>query len=152
MINCPICDTGIMLPDEEQPQAGTHAYTVVYDCGTEVDYTYGDIDYEEVSHKCTDGKKISMDDRLEEMMSNKKKKDFSSLTFKIQSFPQTHIAMMHEYTGYMLKAMEESETFNDRGYNTITAPELMVAVMKGCRGSANPMVVQELIKQLHRDS
>ena len=152
MINCPICDTGIVLPDEEQPQSGTHAYTVVYDCGTEVDYAYSDVDYEEITHKCSDGKKISLDARLEEMIVNKKKKEFSELTFRIQDCPQTHISMLHEYTGYMLQAMNEIENFDSKGYRVITAPELMVAVMKGCRGSANPMVVQELIKHLHKDS
>ena len=151
-MNCPICNKP-PLPDEEQPQSGTHGYTTVYDCGTKIDRAFDaeedDWDY---SQKCNEAHKLRGVELIDEMMEKKKKKDFSSLTFRIQDFPQTYIAMLHEYTGYMLKAMEESKTYDNRGYNTITAPELMVAVMKGCKGSANPMVVQELIKQLHKDS
>ena len=151
-MNCPICNKP-PLPENQQPQLGTHAYTTIYECGTEIDRAFGSEEDEwDYSQKCNEPHKLNGSELIDAMMEKKKKKDFSALTFKIQSFPQTHIAMMHEYTGYMLKAMEESETYNDRGYNTITAPELMVAVMKSCRGSANPMVVQELIKQLHKDS
>lgn len=93
-----------------------------------------------------------MEERMNEMMESKKKKKFSELTFKIHDCPQTEIAMMHEYLGYMVKAMDNSTTYDNRENRIITAPELMVAVMRGCRGSANPMVVQELIKRIHKDT
>jgi len=149
MNKCPICNEGELLPDDKQPQAGLHGYTVVYTCGTEKDGAIGSNDME-VSHKCTDGKKQSMKAMIDEMMVNRTKREFADLTFKIHDCPQTDIAMIHEYTGYMLKAMNKSETYDSRENRIIKAPELMVAVMKGCRGSANPMVVQELIKNLHK--
>ena len=151
MSKCPICNEGELLPDDDQPQAGLHGYTLVYTCGTEKDGAIGSNDME-VSHKCTDGKKQSMKEMLDEMMVSRDKREFSNLTFRIHDCPQTHIAMMHEMTGYMLKAMNESTTYDNRDYRIITAPELMTAVMRGTRGSSNPMVVQELIKQLHKDS
>jgi hypothetical protein len=151
MINCPICHNGVILPDDEQPQSGTHMYTVVYDCGTEIDCSYGDTK-EEISYKCTDSKKITMEESLQSMLIDRKKREFSELTFKIQDFPQTYISMLHEYTGYMLQAMNKSTEYDKKENRIISAPELMAAVMKGCRGSANPMVVQELIKKLHEES
>jgi hypothetical protein len=34
---CPICTSKI----ESRPQAGTHAFTIIYECGTEIDYPIG---------------------------------------------------------------------------------------------------------------
>jgi len=34
---CPICGSGIA----NRPESGTHAFTIVYVCGTEIDYPIG---------------------------------------------------------------------------------------------------------------
>lgn len=39
---CPICGAG-REPEEKQPQSGTHAFTMIHKCGTEVDYPIGQI-------------------------------------------------------------------------------------------------------------
>ena len=149
MSKCPICNVGELLPSDDQPQAGLHGYTLVYTCGTEKDGAIGSNDME-VSHKCTDGKKQSMKEMIDEMMVNRAKRDFTEMTFKIHDCPQTHIAMIHELTGYMMEAMNASTEYDSRENRIISAPDLMKAVMKGTRGSCNPMVVQQLIKDLHK--
>ena len=150
---CPVCNEGTILPDDQQPQPGTHAYTIVFDCGTEIDYAYGDDNPEDVepSHKCTDGKKQSMKEMLDEMFKNSQKRKFDEMTFQIHDCPQTEIAMYHEMLGYMVKAMDESTQLDDRrGTRIIKAPELMKAVMHGGRGHFNPSLVVDLIKNLHK--
>ena len=37
---CPICDKGLQK-DSKQPEYGTHVFTKVYKCGTEIDYPMG---------------------------------------------------------------------------------------------------------------
>ena len=38
--HCPICNA-ISSDKETQPQAGTHVFTIIYACGTEIDYPIG---------------------------------------------------------------------------------------------------------------
>jgi hypothetical protein len=37
--HCPMCEA-VALPDKDQPQPGTHAYSIVYRCGSRVDAAY----------------------------------------------------------------------------------------------------------------
>jgi len=37
--NCPMCQS-LALPVEDQPQPGTHAYSIIYKCGSKVDSGY----------------------------------------------------------------------------------------------------------------
>ena len=37
---CPICNS-MKKPHSEWPEMGTHAFTIPYDCGTEIDYPIG---------------------------------------------------------------------------------------------------------------
>ena len=68
---CPICNAD-MLDDMYWPQAGTHAFTIPYECGTEIDYPIG---YDGASYgvKC-DGslKRFEMPD-VSKMSEEKKK-------------------------------------------------------------------------------
>jgi len=49
---CPICGNE-RLPDDEQPEHGTHAFTEKFVCGTTIDYPLG---YPEchINQKCED--------------------------------------------------------------------------------------------------
>lgn len=38
-ITCPVCGADT-LPDKDQPEPGTHAYSIVYRCGSRVDAAY----------------------------------------------------------------------------------------------------------------
>ena len=38
-ITCPVCGSDT-LPDKDQPEPGTHAYTIIYTCGSRVDAAY----------------------------------------------------------------------------------------------------------------
>lgn len=35
--SCPICNSEI----KSRPESGTHAFTIIYECGTEIDYPIG---------------------------------------------------------------------------------------------------------------
>lgn len=37
---CPICGQ-LPIPEELQPEAGTHAFTIIYKCSTEIDFPIG---------------------------------------------------------------------------------------------------------------
>lgn len=37
---CPICNS-MKKPQSEWPEGGTHAFTIPYECGTEIDYPIG---------------------------------------------------------------------------------------------------------------
>lgn len=37
---CPICNS-LQKPRSEWPESGTHAFTIPYECGTEIDYPIG---------------------------------------------------------------------------------------------------------------
>jgi len=38
---CPICNTGERLPNNKQPESSLHAFTILYDCGSEIIYPLG---------------------------------------------------------------------------------------------------------------
>ena len=51
-MNCPVCD---MDQSPTQPQSGTHAYSIVYQCGSQYTYIVGDDDYEDAMIPCPFG-------------------------------------------------------------------------------------------------
>lgn len=68
---CPICDS---LESEDQPQAGTHGYTIVYECGTRIDKAIGYPEYSEFAQKCDEPLKSTNKEILEKILSSKKDK------------------------------------------------------------------------------
>jgi hypothetical protein len=62
VVTCPLCKAK-QLPNENQPQSGTHAYTIVYECGAEVVCACGYEDSCKVELKCGE-KKIDLIDTL----------------------------------------------------------------------------------------
>lgn len=59
-MNCPICNA----PESyEQPQSGTHCYTTVFTCGTEIDACYGSDEWE-YSQRCDEPRRRSFMDKL----------------------------------------------------------------------------------------
>ena len=73
-MKCPICKLDNELPLEEQPQPGTHAYTIVFQCGTEIDFPISETNLDNdgsPSKRCDDLKeKISVEDLAEKSMSD----------------------------------------------------------------------------------
>lgn len=61
-MKCPICGE---KESKNQPQSGTHCYTTVFECGTELDFIYNDPDYQEFSQRCDQPHKRSF---MEELM------------------------------------------------------------------------------------
>ena len=45
MINCPICEASA-LPDEQQPQAGLHAFSTKFECGTQIVQAFSSFEYD----------------------------------------------------------------------------------------------------------
>jgi len=139
---CPICNKGKALPNEKQPQPGTHAYTIVYDCGTKIDYAYGYDDYEEVTVKCTD-KKTNSNEKPKPQEKNNK---LSSIIFEHKGlFPESDIHLVHKVLGFMVEAIEDAPK-NKRDIQSLNGSELMKEVMKKGKGSLNPNTVEKIIK------
>lgn len=55
-ITCPVCGAD-SLPDKDQPEPGTHAYSVVYRCGSRVDAAYNSVEFHFYqSNECKENK------------------------------------------------------------------------------------------------
>jgi len=138
---CPICNKGRVLPDEKQPQPGTHAYTIVYDCGTKIDHAFSH-DYKEISVKCTD-EKINT---IKAPTLQEKSDELSSIFFEHKgTFPESEIHLVYNVLGFMVEAIEEASK-NNKEVRTLNGTEIMREVMKKGRGSLNPNTVKKIIK------
>ncbi len=60
-MKCPICER---KEKKEQPQSGTHCYTTVFECGTELDFIIGEEGYE-FSQRCDQPRKRSFMEQLQ---------------------------------------------------------------------------------------
>ena len=141
MLNCPYCKSGIPLPDNEQPQAGTHAFTIVYDCGTEYDFGFGEAEGI-LSHKCTDGKKVSMEESIKLMVANRAKREFEKLTFNDSK---------KHYANNLFNILSLLvETLNNSGHD-ISASDLMVLTIEKSDEWIDPEILRDLIKKLHKE-
>ena len=68
---CPICNS-LQKSQDEQPQMGTHVFTIVFECGTEIDFPIG-YDGAEYGVTCTgEVKRFDMEDMLNRMSNSKK--------------------------------------------------------------------------------
>ncbi len=126
---CPICESGSLLPDEKQPQSGTHAYTLIYSCGTEIDYAYSDNKNSDgsVSHKCTNGKKKTLDETMDLLMKKRMKNKWESLTFKVsEGIGIYKRARIYSCFDRVLRRVDDCNQVKQE----IKAPELLALMME----------------------
>lgn len=142
---CPICGA---LPSENQPYPGTHGYTVLFECGTEIDRAYGYEDYESFSQKCDQPRKLTNKEIMDKIIASDKKRKWESIKFEHWADPQSEIHKLYEIFGYMVKALNNAKV-SEKGCPTITAPDLLKSVLKQGEGHLNPTYIIELINKLN---
>jgi len=149
-MKCPVCNKDTQLPDDDQPQSGTHAYTIKFSCGTELDCAYdADIDEYSFGQKCNEERKLSGSELIDEMIKTKKKREWEAINFEGPGFPQSDIHRFYEIFGYMVKALDDAP-IGKRGAPIINAPDLLKSVLRQGKGHLNPNEIIKLIQKLDK--